>query len=260
MLTNIKRVLGLKKVDVENVCMLVNMYDMDFREDMVFGRVMNDILNTYRINNVFSTFLHPKDLTDFKVIVELGDLVSTEDMWYFKAVVEKTFKDQEVMEVIKEKFRIKEIELKEILINNSDLLLDVHCKLLSKRFDIILDQENKSADTPVEIVFNSITSKIGLAKYLDKKNEKEVDYSIDMVYFKGYNSIELEVSEYKKSLEYIKDIFESEGFQMYDFKSIKIDDIKTVDDKLHFNVRYTLKNIIGEYPKEFITRNIGKNK
>lgn len=260
MLTNVERILGLKKVDVENVCKLVEMYDMDFREDMVFGRVMNDILNTYKINNAFSTFLHPKDLTDFKVIVELNDLVSVEDMWYFKAVVEKTFKDQEVMEVIKEKFRIKEIELKEILINNSDLLLDVHCKLLSKRLGIVLDQENRIHHTPVETVFNSIINKIGLAKYIDGMNEKGVEYSIDMVYFKGYNYIELEVSEYKKHLEYIKDIFESEGFKMIDFKSIKISDIKIMDDKLHFNVKYILNNIMGKYPKEFITRNIGKNK
>lgn len=256
MLTNAKRVLGLKKVDIENVCKLVEMYDMDFREDMVFGRVMNDILNTYRINNVFSTFLHPKDLTDFKVIVELNDLVSAEDMWYFKAVVERTFKEENTMKAIKEKFRIKELELKEVLISNNDLLLDVHCKLLSKRCDIVLDQENKSADTPVEIVFESIISKIGLAKYFYKKNEKDVEYSIDMVYFKGYNSMELEISEYKQHLEYIKDIFESEGFQMFDFKHIKISDIKIVDDKLHFNVSYALRNIMGE--KEFITRKIGK--
>ena len=258
MLTNVKRVLGLKKVNVENVCKLVEIYGIDLREDMVFGRVMNDILTTYRINNVFSTFLHPKDLTDFKVIVELRDVVSAEDMWYFKAVVEKTFKDKKVMEFIKEKLGIKELELKDILIIDNDLLLDVHCKLLSKRLSIVLNQENKSDDTPVEIVFKSIISKIGLSKYVDKKIEKDVEYSIDMVYFKGYNSMELELSEYKEHLEYIKDIFESEGFQMYDFKSIKIDYIKTVDNKLHFNVRYTLKNIIGEYPKEFITRNIGK--
>lgn len=258
MLTGMERVLGLKKVNVENVCKVVEMYGMDLREDMVFGRVISSVISTYKANNAFSTFLHPKNITDFKAIVELGDLIHIKDMWYFKAVINKTFKDEEVMKAIKEKFNIKELELKDVSIRDNDIVIDVHCKLLSKRLNIVLDQENRIVHTPVEIVFNSIIGKIGLAKYMDKKVEKDVEHSIDMVYFKGYESMELEVSEYRKHLEYIKDIFESDGFQLFDFKSIKISDVEIKDDKLHFNIKYVLKNMIAEYQKEILTRKISR--
>lgn len=258
MLTSMERLLELKKVNAENVCKIVEMYNIDLREDIVFGRVIRNVIYTYRVNNTFSTFLHPKDVTDFKVIVRLGDLVHVEDMWYFKAVINKTFKDEEVVKAIKEKFNIKELELKDVSIRDNDLVVDVHCKLLSKRLNIRLDQENRIVRTPVEIVFNSIIGKIGLAKYMDKKVEKDVEHLIDMVYFNGYESMKLEVSEYKRHLEYIKDIFESEGFQLFDFKSIKISDIEIIDDKLHFNIKYVLKNMIAEYPKEILTRKISE--